>query len=1023
MNKLAPDLAATLEDFFADDLAWSIRFLRQLAALPPAQRPAYAAAQLATANPPRREYTANLLEQIRVAPELAPTLPAGTPVPSLFQDLCTQLAPYRSSVDEYQVARPELMEVLNQLRTRYVMILTGEEYPVALPAFVEEVSAQLQRFASEDERQELPNLLADALSQIGYGFVRQQAHTSAVEAFLAALQHCQAHQLTDKADSCRLRLAKLYKDGAKNIDLALRNILPLLEQTAHRKDGSIQLTELSLITASVYEQAKDAFEARRYLSRAEASLQALGLGFALPEAMEQALMKWCHHLFPLVSLERYRYLKEGLAQWMHAAQLHNQLAADKTSAAQWEQVFVQIFQTEKAVRALETARNAEDQQLLQEQGYLDWASPAEDADAADKEAATAFYESANAIDDLLAAEDYSAETETLIRELQLTPFCQAYPSLQMKLQWQLGDLLEETDRLSEARACYEKAFVLAATDDNLENVLHSLLLLLVTYPESAREERIGTALLGIEYTEDARQRVTTPHQRGSFLQGKDQFYGLAMLEAWKSDRLALLLRLGELVKGHTFPVEQLTDASRQLAREALAGLHNQSASKTPQQLLQDKQLLYDRLVLTEEQEARSRDPLSLVGITHGEGDHARPQVPGAGFEEQGGAGKDDLSPWQAAMIAEIELSLEPGSACLSYYQLSPDQYLIFAQHYQGEYVTVRSKFPEGRLAELLAAVSAGIVFPSGYRGRGMEPYKGPIKGGTPVRLRVEAALEELAGLLLPDEVRSVLAGCDRLYICPHRALHSLPFHVLPFAGSFLIERFAISYVPNLGVLFKKEPTSTSSTGEVVIVGTTTFPGQGLADLPGAAAEARTVADHYQRMGRPTKVFLEHNATRGELLVAEAEGGLGGAAILHLALHGEAVAGDNPMNARLFLHTGYLDGFDLSLWQLNAELVILSACYAGLRPVAGRGQAFFPGDDLFGFQAAFFTAGAKRLLGALWPVDDVVGKELMCSFHLKGDTTDYARAWQQTVVAFLAKAPPKHRSIVYWGSFFLVEASR
>lgn len=1004
MDTIATELTNALEDFFTDDLAWSIRFLRQLSALPPAQLPAYADAQLAAANPTRLEYTANLLEQIRAAPELSPTLLDGAPVPSLFQDLCTRLAPYRSTIDEYQVDRPELMEILNQLRTRYVMILTGAEYPAALPGFVEEVSAQLQRFASVDERQELPNLLADALSQIGYGFVRQQAHASAVEAFLAALQHCEAHQLTDKADYCRLRLAKLYKDGARNIDLALRNILPLIEQTAQRKGGSIQLTELFLITASVYEQAKDAFEARRYLARAEASLQAIGLGFSPPESMEQALLRWCRQFFLLVNLERIRHLKEGLAQWMHVAQLRKQLAANATAAENWEQLFTHIFTAEMNVRALETARNAADQQLLQAQGYLDWAAPAEDVDAADKEAAVSFYQSTNTIDELLAAADYSEATEKLIRELLLNPFCLAHPSLEMKLHWQLGDLLEETDRMIEARACYEKAFLLAATDDNLENVLHSLLLLVITYPVSSQEERLGTALLGIEYIEDARQRVTTPYQRGSFLQGKDQFYALAMLEAWKTDRLALLLRLGELVKGRILPLEKLTAVNRHLVRDTLTELHERAAGKSPEQLLQEKQLVFDRMVLTEDEEAR-------------------PQVPAVKSEEQGREGEDDLSAWQAAMIAEIELSLVAGSACLSYYQLGSDQFLIFAQNYLGENCTVRVTFTEGRLSELLSAVTAGIVFPAGYRGRGMEPYQGPAKGGTSLRFSLEAALEELSGLLLPEEIRMVLADCDRLYICPHRALHSLPFHTLPYDGNFLIERFAVSYVPNLSVLFKEQPTSPSATGEVVIVGTTTFPGQGLADLPGAAAEARTVAAGYQKMGRPTKVFFEENADRRKLLLAEANGGLAGAAIIHLALHGEAVAGDNPMNARLFLHTGYLDGFDLSLWQLNAELVVLSACYAGLRPVAGRGQAFFPGDDLFGFQAAFFTAGAKRILGALWPVDDEVGKELMCSFHLQAAESDYARAWQHTVVDFLAKAPAKHRSVVYWGGFFLAEASR
>src|SRR6266699_3222337 len=63
--------------------------------------------------------------------------------------------------------------------------------------------------------------------------------------------------------------------------------------------------------------------------------------------------------------------------------------------------------------------------------------------------------------------------------------------------------------------------------------------------------------------------------------------------------------------------------------------------------------------------------------------------------------------------------------------------------------------------------------------------------------------------------------------------------------------------------------------------------------------------------------------------------------------------------------------EIANWQLRANLVVLSACCSGQRPISGRWMEELPGDELFGLQSAFFMAGARRMLSCLWPVDDAV----------------------------------------------------
>jgi CHAT domain-containing protein/Tfp pilus assembly protein PilF len=73
------------------------------------------------------------------------------------------------------------------------------------------------------------------------------------------------------------------------------------------------------------------------------------------------------------------------------------------------------------------------------------------------------------------------------------------------------------------------------------------------------------------------------------------------------------------------------------------------------------------------------------------------------------------------------------------------------------------------------------------------------------------------------------------------------------------------------------------------------------------------------------------------------------------------------------YPGMLDARTIiSEFDLDADLVTLSACQTGLGQLTGEG--------MIGFTRAFLTSGARSLLVSLWRVDDRSTKELMVSFY-------------------------------------------
>jgi tetratricopeptide (TPR) repeat protein len=206
-------------------------------------------------------------------------------------------------------------------------------------------------------------------------------------------------------------------------------------------------------------------------------------------------------------------------------------------------------------------------------------------------------------------------------------------------------------------------------------------------------------------------------------------------------------------------------------------------------------------------------------------------------------------------------------------------------------------------------------------------------------------------------------------------------------------------------------------------------GDGLAPLPGTRLEVAALAELLPE-GKAT-VLLGSKASEQELDTLRTAGKLKECRLLHLATHGtvdptsaafsalelardrlpgpeeqarRAAAGQKVYTGRLSVRT------IANEWDLDADLVALSACQTALGPDGG-------GEGLLGFSQVLLGRGARSLLLSLWKVDDTATALLMTRFYqnllgkrdglhaplLKAEALREAKAWLRTLPRAEAEA--------------------
>ncbi|KAH7124317.1 CHAT domain-containing protein [Dactylonectria macrodidyma] len=240
------------------------------------------------------------------------------------------------------------------------------------------------------------------------------------------------------------------------------------------------------------------------------------------------------------------------------------------------------------------------------------------------------------------------------------------------------------------------------------------------------------------------------------------------------------------------------------------------------------------------------------------------------------------------------------------------------------------------------------------------------------------------GQWLADRLLPFRRALDKFHIIivAYRALHSLPFHALPWRGGLLLATHSVSYLPSASSISYLQSDRTSNTGlKILSVGNpsgmmheniVSGRSRSLKELRYSESESRYIGS----INAESRSLCGHEATK-EAVTENIEQ----YDVLHFATHG-ILCTEVPMMSSVALADGKeLTVSELMGRRLRASLVVLSACDTGV----GR---LTDGDDIIGFSRALLAVGVKNVVVSLWPVDDLATSFLMKAFYghlMKGET--------------------------------------
>jgi CHAT domain-containing protein/Tfp pilus assembly protein PilF len=307
--------------------------------------------------------------------------------------------------------------------------------------------------------------------------------------------------------------------------------------------------------------------------------------------------------------------------------------------------------------------------------------------------------------------------------------------------------------------------------------------------------------------------------------------------------------------------------------------------------------------------------------------------------------------------------------------------------------------------------------------------------------------------VLLQPIEKTLSQHEQLVIVPDGILHYLPFETLverrvtrkTVHPRLLLSNHRISYASSASVLGLLQATHNVSSGKdmellayadpvfgrrqvvaqtrenrnkLVDIARSLYREQGmkLDLLPYTREEVKNIAALYPR--KASKVYVGPAATEASVKREN----LDHFNCLHFATHG-LIDEEVPARSGVVLslvgekeEDGILQMNEIFNLDLNAELVVLSACQTGLGKLV-------KGEGLIGLTRAFMYAGASSVVVSLWNVRDSSTAEFMKSFyrHLRA-RKDKAEALRQAKIDMIRSDIPAYRFPYFWAPFVVIGQS-
>ncbi|MDX1418121.1 MAG: CHAT domain-containing protein [Candidatus Promineifilaceae bacterium] len=488
---------------------------------------------------------------------------------------------------------------------------------------------------------------------------------------------------------------------------------------------------------------------------------------------------------------------------------------------------------------------------------------------------------------------------------------------------------------------------------------------------------------GISLVESQRYNVSAQYLQGTYLRSRIKLYANGVYAAYKTGQFALMLKYAELSKARAIlrgplrsdgqtPEEQQTEKEFKRVCRQIDQARALGDDHVLPKLLLERRTLWD-LLLMQRANDRAADAPPLFDLDS--------------FIEQ----------------------LKKEEAVLYYYWLNERQLLVV-------YLDRRR-------------IRAEIKDISDADRQSLRTFTDIILGNfTRDRIGYLQHLNQLkrfAQLVLPIQLPEWTRQSRSLLISPHKMLHAFPFQALPWdeAHDYLVQRLAVTYIPNLSSRLLKVHSLPRPRLLALGIAEYRVPGKDFPPLRRSEEEVVEIAGQFKELNLDALALAGHQASEKALRKLVDRDELSQFSHLHFSTHGESVSSDNPMESNLVLHETLLDGLEIANWRLNAELVVLSACCSGQRAIKGRPVGGIvtelPGDDVYGLQAAFYAAGAQRVLGAMWPVAQDTAHDILSEFYrllLAGREPEFAL--QESVCDYIVKAGINSRKPYFWAPFFI-----
>ena len=397
--------------------------------------------------------------------------------------------------------------------------------------------------------------------------------------------------------------------------------------------------------------------------------------------------------------------------------------------------------------------------------------------------------------------------------------------------------------------------------------------------------------------------------------------------------------------------------------------------------------------------------------------------------------KGDSFIYQDINISDVQNSLKDNEAVL-YYVSYPNS-LYFGMISKDYSKFLYKYYKEDKISDLVKKIRKSI----NYDNRVLSKFD-------------YSSSKELYGELI-EPFKDYIQDKDKLIIVPHGPLLSMPFEILvdkiPEDNSFnnnnwLIKKHNVIYYPSISSFhamksLKKielknyfagfgDPKLSQTNKEIVLKEqidvNKIFLRGGIADvnkirqfaeLPKTADELKSISKYFDK----NDIYLGNNFNEKNIKSLN----LKKYSVLSFATHGIVANELSSINEPGLITTppskgtidndGVLSSLEIKNLELNAELVILSAC----NTAAGDGSS--TAEGLSGLTSSFFYAGARSLLVSHWYVEDESTVDLMKStFDNLTSDLSLSESLRSSKIAMMKKESTSHP--IFWAPFILIGGS-